>query len=116
MRYMRLIAVASLAALSLVSEEASAKPVYLSCVSSGNGETEQFNVTADEDTGMVTISDQSGSKSMRANFTSEQVSFGDHALFDYWINRIDLRIIVRRWNGNIEKGKCQIAPERRRAF
>jgi hypothetical protein len=53
---------------------------------------------------------------MRATFSNDQVTFGDHAIFDYWLNRIDLSIRVRRWNGNIDKGKCQIETARRRAF
>ena len=116
MRCTRLILVASFAAWGLSSEEASAKPVYLSCVARGNGDTLQFKLAADEATGMVSISDQSGSQSMRATFTSDEVTFGDHAIFDYWLNRIDLSISVRRWNGNIDKGKCQIETARRRAF
>jgi hypothetical protein len=102
----------------LTSEEAFAKPVYLSCSTQVNGESERFDLAADEDTNMVTISDKSGdsgSQSMRATFSSDQVSFGN-GLFDYRLNRIDLTITVRRWNGNIEKGKCQIKPAPRRAF
>jgi hypothetical protein len=116
MRCTRLILVASFAALVLASQEASAKPVYLSCVAQGNGDTLQFKLAADEATGMVAISDQTGSQSMRATFSADEVTFGDHAIFDYWLNRIDLSISVRRWNGNIDKGKCQIAAARRRAF
>jgi hypothetical protein len=112
----RPILVASFLAWVLTSDAASAKPVYLSCVAQGNGDTLQFKLAADEDTGMVSISDQSGSQSMRATFTSDEVTFGDHAIFDYWLNRIDLSISVRRWNGNFDKGKCQIETARRRAF
>ena len=116
MRCTRLILLASFAAWAMTSEEASAKPVYLSCAAQGNGDSLQFKLAADEATGMVAISDQSGSQSMRATFSADEVTFGDHAIFDYWLNRIDLSIRVRRWNGSIEKGKCQIAPARRRAF
>jgi hypothetical protein len=116
MRCTRLILVASCATWALTSEQASAKPVYLSCVAQGNGDSLQFKLAADEDTGMVAISDETGSQSMRATFSSDEVTFGDHAIFDYWLNRIDLGIRVRRWNGSIDTGKCRIAPPRRRAF
>ncbi len=116
MRCTRLVLVASFAAWALTSEEASAKPVYLSCVTQGNGGTSQFKLAPDEATGMVSISDQTGSQSMRATFTNDEVTFGDHAIFDYWLNRIDLSIRVRRWNGSFDRGRCQIVAARRRAF
>ena len=116
MRCTRPILVASFLAWVLTSEAASAKPVYLSCAAQGNGDSLQFKLAADEATGMVSISDESGSQSMRATFSNDQVTFGDHAIFDYWLNRIDLSISVRRWNGNIDKGKCRIETARRRAF
>ena len=58
MRCTRLILVASFLGWGLTSEEASAKPVYLSCVAQGNGDSLQFKLAADEATGMVSISDE----------------------------------------------------------
>ena len=109
---------AAFAALLAMAQPALAKPVYLSCVTVENGQTEQFELTADEEAGTVSLFEPSsgGSRLMRAAFTRNQVSFSDGVIFDYWINRTDLSIVVQRINGSIAKGKCQLQPPPKRAF
>lgn len=116
MRFVRFIIPSAVVACFSLSQQASAKPVYLSCRTVENGNTEPFNIAADEATGMVTVSDQTGSQSMRASFSEDQVTFGDGVIWDYVLNRVNLSIAVKRYNGSIERGRCQIAAPRRRAF
>lgn len=120
------LAYAGLALASLMTPTgASAKPTYLDCVYPDysaymKGAPDRVEVSADEDSGTVSLSDETQHTSFRsrAAFTADRVMFRAPLLYHYAIDRTDLSIIVMRDDpgGFTSKGKCRIKVAPRRAF
>lgn len=112
---MRRLLVASVALLA--STAASAKPVYLDCLlDSGGGEEIAWAISLNEEAGTITFSHKYATKTERANFTPDFVTWGGG---DMKIDRSSLKFSRTFDLGsihNVHAGQCKLDVGKKRAF
>jgi hypothetical protein len=101
------------AAMALLMAQASAPSgtVYLKCVTSQTGTPKHWDITLNEAAGTVDYyTEISGQQRSRARFTADAVYF-----IGFTLSRQDLSI-TRPVDAGYERGTCQIATAKNRAF
>lgn len=101
------------AAMMTLPTAASAKPVYLDCSLSNGTKDMPWSISLNEEEGTITFSHEYATKTERAIFTPDFVTWAGG---DMKIDRSTLAF-TRAWEGKVSaQGTCKIAAPKKRAF